>query len=83
MSIKKYANYMSMNNSLEEAKEWIPKAEHEDIRCYVEADLYEQMAANANTWLKSCKVLQAENDELKRIVARYKRLNEGKDYDDE
>jgi hypothetical protein len=38
MNIKKYSNYMAMHDTLEDAKQWIPKTEHEDIRCYVEIE---------------------------------------------
>lgn len=41
--IRKYSNYMAMHDSLTEAKEWIPKAEHEDIRCYVSIESYEAL----------------------------------------
>ena len=34
-------NWMNMSETESEAKEWIPKAEHMDIRCYVEASYAE------------------------------------------
>lgn len=40
-----YANYMEMHLTLTDAKEWIPKGEHVDIREYVSKDAYSALKA--------------------------------------
>jgi len=41
-----FANHMAMHGSLEEAKEWVPKTEHEDIRAYVPLEVYQVSQSN-------------------------------------
>ncbi len=37
-----WMDHNGMHQSLEAAKSWIPKAEWEDIRCYVEVSVFEK-----------------------------------------
>jgi hypothetical protein len=56
---KCWTNYMQMNYSLEVAKEWTPKAEWSDLRCYVPESDYTN--------------LEAENKRLRDALEKYGR----------
>lgn len=56
--IKFWNNFMGMFSTEELCKSWVPKAEHEDIRCYVRADDYDALLAQAEAMVNILKDIQ-------------------------
>jgi hypothetical protein len=52
---------MGMSGSLELAKEWAPKSEWEDLRCYVLKSDYEQLQAKLDEAVKALEWIAAKS----------------------
>lgn len=55
-AVEFYANYMAMSDSLDECKSHTPKAEHEDIRCYVTKDAHDACRAEMQTEIERLEI---------------------------
>lgn len=62
-----WTSYLEMNSSEQKAKEWWPKAEHSDIRAYVEKNDFDKLLAASremdNAMNEGC-FCQFENNEI-------------------
>lgn len=60
-----HANYMTLHSSIEEAKEWIPRPEHEDIRSYVEKSAYDKLEAALTVATEALELIQEQTELIK------------------